>query len=96
MCDDIRPPKIDRRRLKLCVECKTRKCEDPEDEICAVCWEKPIEAARKLRLERIAAGWTVNAHGGIHPPNCRLLKELKSTQPTAGIPSVCQTPPPTQ
>ena len=78
MCDNIRPPKIDRRRLKLCVECKNRKCDDPEDELCVVCWEKPIEAARNLRLERIAAGWVVNAHGGIHPPNADLRQDAGS------------------
>ena len=69
MCDDIRRPKYDKRKNATCIECKKRKCEDPDDEICEVCWQAGVDAANAGRIAKIKAGWRVDETGGIHPPN---------------------------
>lgn len=69
MCDGIRPPKFDKRKNATCIYCKKRKCEDPEDEICEVCWQADIDKANQRRIAKINAGWQVDATGAIRPPN---------------------------
>lgn len=69
MCDGIYDPPEDRRKNKTCIECRKRKCDHAEDEICRVCWDASIAEANMARRSRIAAGWLVDSTGGIHPPN---------------------------
>ena len=55
--------------LRLCVCCRNVRVTAPEDEICPWCWNRRLERANQRRRQRIAAGWTVDATGTIHPPN---------------------------
>lgn len=44
-------------------------CDEEGDELCAKCCNASLDAANQQRLDRIAAGWTVDGTGAIHPPN---------------------------
>jgi len=53
--------------MSSCIKCG-RQCADPEDEFCPECWHADSERANQDRLAKIAAGWTPDATGTIHPP----------------------------
>jgi hypothetical protein len=42
MCDFTKDPnalpETDRRKNRTCIKCKRRKCDQPEDELCPLCW----------------------------------------------------------
>ena len=48
MCEILIDPKklIDRRKNKLCIKCKKRRCEDIEDKYCEVCHNKWLKSLR--------------------------------------------------
>ena len=56
----------------VCCVCNTERADTDEDEMCEACWQESIAHANQIRRNRIAAGWTVDSTGGVHPPNAKL------------------------